>query len=128
MGTRESRIADKKTFITCETIPTIDKILDAIFIISPFLSGIAFSKLIISYNSFDVNTSNFDLSGRREGHRGARTPFYKSRPRPPITPHTRQNSLGHRVSDFKFEVMLNKWSNYFWSRIPVKLNFDLTGS
>ena len=62
MGIRESRIADKKTFITCETIPTIDKILDAIFIISPFLSGIAFSKLIISYKSFDVNTSNFDLS------------------------------------------------------------------
>ena len=47
---------------------------------------------------------------------------------PPITPYPLQNLSEHRVSDFKFEEMLNKWSVYFniLSRIPVKKNFDLT--
>ena len=66
------------------------------------------------------------FSGESDGYRGARTPFDKSRPRPPITPHTRQNPLGHRESKFKFEVMLNRWRKNYRYRIPIKLNFDFS--
>ena len=78
-----------------------------------------------------------------EAFRGARTPFNKRPPSPPTlvvtfclqnsphsllcrTPHSRQNPLGHRVSEFKIEVMLNRWSKYYCFRIPAKLNFDFS--